>query len=215
MSKSSFKIIILFFFLLISFSTLLKAEIVSKITIEGNNRISPETIKMFSGVSEKDDLSSKESVCNEKITQIQSKIDRLKKQISNLEKTNNFVVIYDKDDNGLLDIAETTNIDKLLSKHQKNIREIEKAENTSFIPDLVKVNTYLNDYQNNLVEEFKSVNNSYSEDTDVDSKTKKFTEDFEMYKVLISTLVLMIDSIVKDNHILYFKLIVYTIFLTS
>lgn len=169
-------------------------------------KMEPINKKIDDKESEKDDLSSKESVCNEKITQIQSKIDRLKKQISNLEKTNNFVVIYDKDDNGLLDIAETTNIDKLLSKHQKNIREIEKAENTSFIPDLVKVNTYLNDYQNNLVEEFKSVNNSYSEDTDVDSKTKKFTEDFEMYKVLISTLVLMIDSIVKDNHILYFKL---------
>ena len=39
-----------------SFNTFLRAEIVSKILIEGNNRISPETVKMFSGVSEKDDL---------------------------------------------------------------------------------------------------------------------------------------------------------------
>ena len=57
MFRSTLKITILFFFLLISFNTFLKAEIVSKISIEGNNRISPETIKMFSGVSEKDDLS--------------------------------------------------------------------------------------------------------------------------------------------------------------
>ena len=57
MFKSSLKITILFFFLLVSSNTFLKAEIVSKITIEGNNRISQETIKMFSGVSEKDDLS--------------------------------------------------------------------------------------------------------------------------------------------------------------
>ena len=57
MFRSKFKLIVLFFFLLISFNSFLKAEIVSKITIEGNNRISPETIKMFSGVSEKDDLS--------------------------------------------------------------------------------------------------------------------------------------------------------------
>lgn len=156
--------------------------------------------------SERNDLLSKKSVCDKKINQLLSKIDGLEKQITNLEKTNNFVVIYDKDDNGLLDIAETTNIDKLLSKHQKNIREIEKVENTSFIPDLVKVNNYLNDYQNNLVEEFKILNSDYSEDTDVDSNTKKFTQDFEMYKVLISSLVLMIDSIVKDNHILYYKL---------
>ena len=57
MFRSSLKISILFFFLLISFNTFLRAEIVSKILIEGNNRISPETIKMFSGVSEKEDLS--------------------------------------------------------------------------------------------------------------------------------------------------------------
>ena len=57
MFKSTLRIIILFFFLLTSFSTFLKAEIVSKILIEGNNRISTETIKMFSGVSENDDLS--------------------------------------------------------------------------------------------------------------------------------------------------------------
>tara|TARA_B100001063_G_scaffold199377_1_gene192187 strand:- start:409 stop:2655 length:2247 start_codon:yes stop_codon:yes gene_type:complete len=57
MSKSKFKLTFLFFFLFISFNTLLKAEIVSKITIEGNDRISAETIKMFSGVFEKDDLS--------------------------------------------------------------------------------------------------------------------------------------------------------------
>ena len=57
MFKSTLKITILFLFLLTSFNTFLKAEIVSKILIEGNNRISPETIKMFSGVSKNDDLS--------------------------------------------------------------------------------------------------------------------------------------------------------------
>jgi len=57
MFKSTLKITILFLFLITSFNTFLKAEIVSKISIEGNKRISTETIKMFSGVSEKDDLS--------------------------------------------------------------------------------------------------------------------------------------------------------------
>ena len=57
MFKSTLKITILFLFLLTSFISFLKAEIVSKISIEGNNRISTETIKMFSGVSKNDDLS--------------------------------------------------------------------------------------------------------------------------------------------------------------
>ena len=57
MLRSILKITVLFFFFLMSSYTFLKAEIVSKIIIEGNDRISPETIKMFSGVSENDDLS--------------------------------------------------------------------------------------------------------------------------------------------------------------
>ena len=168
----------------------------------------------YSGVYSQVSNSTRLNKLKEKLTQSSSKYDDLKQdinlskiQLSNLNSINRYVVKYDKDDNGLLDIAETTNIDKLLSKHQKKIREIEKAENTSFIPDLVKVNNYLNDYQNNLVEEFKIISSdSNSVDTDVDSNTKNFTEDFEMYKVLISSLVLMIDSIVKDNHIIYYKL---------
>ena len=39
------------------FSSFLRAEIIDEIKIEGNQRISSETIKMFSGVSIKDDLS--------------------------------------------------------------------------------------------------------------------------------------------------------------
>lgn len=156
--------------------------------------------------TELDNLNEQINQCFSKSRVLEQDISQSKIQLSNLNSINSYVVKYDKDDNGLLDIAETTNIDKLLSKHQKIIREIEKDENTSFIPDLVKVNNYLNDYQNNLVEEFKIINSVYSADTKVDSNIKKFTEDFEIYKVLISSLVLMIDSIVNDNHILYYKL---------
>ena len=35
----------------------LKAETVNKIIVEGNDRVSPETVIMFSGVSVNDDLS--------------------------------------------------------------------------------------------------------------------------------------------------------------
>ena len=47
-------LVIFFYFVLIS---PLKAEIIKEINIEGNQRISPETIKMFTGVSINDDLS--------------------------------------------------------------------------------------------------------------------------------------------------------------
>ena len=57
MFKLFFKIKLLLIFILFMFTSVLKAEIIKEINIEGNQRISSETIKMFSGVSIKSDLS--------------------------------------------------------------------------------------------------------------------------------------------------------------
>ena len=88
MFKSSLKITILFFFLLTSLNTFLKAEIVSNISIEGNDRISTETIKMFSGVSEKDDLSEND----------------LNQVLKNLYDSNFFELVSVKLENNILTI---------------------------------------------------------------------------------------------------------------
>ncbi len=52
-----FRLIIASLFIFILSMNNLKAEIVKKIIVEGNNRVSPDTIIMFSGVSLNDDLS--------------------------------------------------------------------------------------------------------------------------------------------------------------
>ena len=57
MLKISFKIYLLFTFFLLISTLVVKSEIVDTIKIEGNERISSETIKMFSDVSYGDDLS--------------------------------------------------------------------------------------------------------------------------------------------------------------
>ena len=63
MTKLIYKtILFLIFFSFIS-TPWLRAEVIEKIDIEGNQRISSETIKMFAGVSVSDDLS--ESDLNE------------------------------------------------------------------------------------------------------------------------------------------------------
>ena len=93
MFRSSLKISILFFFLLISFNTFLRAETVSKILIEGNNRISPETIKMFSGVSEKEDLSEND----------------LNQVLKNLYDSNFFELVSVKLENNTLTISVKEN----------------------------------------------------------------------------------------------------------
>ena len=57
MLKNIFRINLLIIIFLFSLNSILRAEIINKIEIEGNNRISSETVKMFSGVSISDDLS--------------------------------------------------------------------------------------------------------------------------------------------------------------
>ncbi len=56
MSKLSHKIILFIIFFYLVLSSWLRAEIINKITIEGNERISSDTIKMFADVSIGDDL---------------------------------------------------------------------------------------------------------------------------------------------------------------
>ena len=46
--------LLLFFFLI--FASILRAEIINKINVEGNKRISSQTIEMFSGVSISDNI---------------------------------------------------------------------------------------------------------------------------------------------------------------
>ena len=57
MSKLTYKIILFVIFFYLFLSSWLRAEIIKKINIEGNERISVETIKMFADVSIGDDLS--------------------------------------------------------------------------------------------------------------------------------------------------------------
>ena len=59
MSKLINKIILFVILFTLIFSSWLRAEIIDKIDIKGNERISKETIKMFTGVSVKDDLSER------------------------------------------------------------------------------------------------------------------------------------------------------------
>ena len=46
----------LFLIFFLTLASILKAEVINKINIEGNNRISSETIEMFSGVSISDNV---------------------------------------------------------------------------------------------------------------------------------------------------------------
>ena len=87
------KIKILFIILLFSFNTILNAEIINKIEVKGNDRISSETIKMFSEVSTKDDLNEND----------------LNRILKNLYNSNFFELVNVKLENNILQITVKEN----------------------------------------------------------------------------------------------------------
>lgn len=147
-----------------------------------------------------------------KYEELKTKIELMRKEISKLKlyskNSKNLIELkekYDKDDNLVLDIIESTHIDKLVKNHQSTIRSIEKSENKSYIPDLVKINLFLNDYQKNIEIEFKKLQKNF-EDSDFKDNVNVFVRDVEFYRVLISNLIIMIDHLVKDDLIGYYKI---------
>ena len=87
MLRLTYKINIFLIFLLL-LSSILKAEIIDKINIEGNNRIPSETIKMFAGVDINDDL-------------LESDLNKI---LKNLYETNFFDLVSVKIKNKILTI---------------------------------------------------------------------------------------------------------------
>ena len=141
MFKSKFKLTVLFFFLLISFNSFLKAEIVSQITIEGNNRISPETIKMFSGVSEKDDLSE-----NELNQVLKNLYDSNFFELVSVKLENNILLITVKENPIIQNIIyEGIKSDDLLSDLKKNVvlKSRSSFNEITLKKDKVKINEFL------------------------------------------------------------------------
>ena len=93
MFKKILKIKILFIILLFSFNTILNAEIINKIEVKGNDRISSETIKMFSEVSTNDDLNEND----------------LNRVLKNLYNSNFFELVNVKLENNILQITVKEN----------------------------------------------------------------------------------------------------------
>ena len=93
MFKLIYKIYLLSIFILFMSSSVLRAEIINKITVEGNQRISVETIKMFADVSANDNLSERD----------------LNKILKKLYNTNFFDLVSVKIDDKVLIIRVTEN----------------------------------------------------------------------------------------------------------
>tara|TARA_Y100001970_G_scaffold189159_1_gene230026 strand:- start:2690 stop:4588 length:1899 start_codon:yes stop_codon:yes gene_type:complete len=167
----------------------------SKVSKE-SNKISKELKKIDSYTNEKKLILEK----NNKVIKENTEI------FNNLKMISDFLKLFDKDDNGKFDIAETANINLLITKYEKNIRDIEKNESKNYLEELIRLKNYINEYQNNLTKEFNSIKIRYSYGIPVKSNIKKFIKNYKFYQMLISCLVLMIDNIVKDKLSSYYNI---------
>ena len=161
-----------------------------------SNEIDKELKKIDSYTNEKKLILEK----NKKVIKENTEI------FNNLKMISDFLKLFDKDDNGKFDIAETANINLLITKHEKNIRDIEKNESKNYLEELIRLKNYINEYQNNLTKEFNSIKIRYSYGIPVKSNIKKFIKNYKFYQMLISCLVLMIDNIVKDKLSSYYNI---------
>lgn len=160
-------------------------------------------------ISQLEPVESKFQNLDLEISATNKSIRNLDMYIKNSEILENIKQKFDKDDNLKLDLIESTHIDGLIESSQVRIREIEKSEGKSYIPDIVKINLFLNDFQKSLSLEFKNIHNSYKSD-DYSKLVDIFLRDLSFYKVLTSNLILMIRNLTKDNLIGYYK--IYDVF---
>lgn len=151
-----------------------------------------------------DPIQQKLQDCKNEIDDLTNNVNRLELYIVNSELLRDTKNVLDKDDNLKLDLIESRHIDQIIEKNQVKIREIEKSENKSYIPDLVKINIFLNDYQKGLIIEFDKIQSDI-EILDYKNNLEIFKRDLNFYKVLITNLLLMIRNLINDNLVGYYK----------
>jgi hypothetical protein len=123
------------------------------------------------------------------------RIDRL-----NIKK-NNILSELDKDNNGEIDLIDSESFNKLISKHQKNIIDIDK----SYIQKFVKISLYIKNKKSNIQNLFKSINKTKNE--------KEFHESLNLlknqihtYDLLIFHSINMVTSLIEDDLITFYEI---------
>ena len=190
-------------------------------------------LKAITGVSEAEanDINKYNSVSQElkKLNEKTEKEENLKKdldseikiisnEIENWEHKNQIIqsvislnMLYDADDNNELDVAEAKSVELILKEKQKEIRVIEKQEGRDYLKDLSKINNFLNSYQNQLVQNYNDIQImcNIEDSTPISlakNKISNFENDLNIYKALMSSLVLLISNLVNDNLIDFYNL---------
>lgn len=139
--------------------------ITDKITRKYKKEISDKNYKIEEAInktnSEIDLVNKKLSNLKQRQEKLSRRKDSVNSQLSYAKKLKKISTQFDKDGNDILDIFETKHLKEIISKYQKEIRELEKNESKDYTRDLSKIISYLNNYSIQLNESYQTIGSSF------------------------------------------------------
>jgi hypothetical protein len=141
---------------------------------------------------------------------------RINSELKSVEKRyrtglkNYFTEKYDSNLNGLIDQIEfSENFSDYLDKTQKDILKFEKDEQKNFVHQFVKISEFIEENEKSVNSIFKSII-SYKEEINKEINhnffEKKLEHQIYIHKLLVLNGLLMINSLLDDDRITFYKL---------
>ena len=128
------------------------------------------------------------------------KIER--KRLDNFNKIKNETILkIDKNNDGKVDFIDSESYDKLLSKNQKDIIEIDK----NYIQKFVKISIYLKTKKNNTQKIFESIN-STNDDKELTELVNLLKNQIHTYDLLVFHSISMMISLIKNDLISFYEI---------
>ena len=119
---------------------------------------------------------------------------------------NQFILKYDKDENGTIDLVEEKDeINILLNKHQKIIVEKGKEYNQNYIQQFIKVSNYLKDKRKNIQLIFESLKDE-GDLKSFDNYVEVLDDDIHSYNLILFNSLNLIVSLIDDNQIAFYQI---------
>ena len=156
----------------------------------------------------------KEKILREEKKRIEEEKERLKEEerkrleLINFQKLttnkNQFLNELDKDSDGVVDLVDCSDFNKLLQKHQKKIIEVEKK----YVQNFVKISIYLKTKKQNITSIFNSINES--KDNKILNRQVQILgnlkQQIHSYDSLLFHSISMVTSVVHDDLITFYEI---------
>ena len=132
----------------------------------------------------------------------QKKKEIEKKRLQKLKKTKqDFLSKFDKDKNGKVDITENNDFQKLISKHQNKIIEIDKK----YVHNFIKISNYLRKKENNIQSIFDLLN-SVKSIPELKKIEGLFKNQIHYYNIILFHSFNMVNSLVNNDLIVFYEI---------